>query len=148
MIALNFNELRFTGYLAKPVEVKILNNDKKVASLTLIQNERFKLSDGSPGERKTVADFELWGPSIDNLARLTTTGTGLYVEAKLKTNSWKDRETGVARQRLVLEVTSWRFAEAKKPSANTTTQPATAEPEIEATGAPQVGVPGDDEPPF
>ncbi len=145
MIHLHFNEGRITGYLAKPVEVNTINSEKKVARLTIIQNERYKNRQGEACERKIVVDLELWGPSVDNLARLANTGTGLYVEYKLKTSFWKDKETQQQRQRLVLEVTSWRFAEAKKTDANEAPQ---SEPELEPAGQPQAGVQGDDEPPF
>ena len=86
------NKVILVGNLGKDPEVRYLDNNKVVANLTLATTENYKDRNGNRVENTEWHDLELW----DGLAKIAeqylTKGRSIYVEGKIKTDSWKDDE--------------------------------------------------------
>ena len=86
------NKVILVGNLGKDPEVRYLDNNKVVANLTLATTENYKDRNGNKVENTEWHDLELW----DGLAKIAeqylTKGRSIYVEGKIKTDSWKDDE--------------------------------------------------------
>ena len=86
------NKVILVGNLGKDPEVRYLENNKVVANLTLATTENYKDRNGNKVENTEWHDLELW----DGLAKIAeqylTKGRSIYVEGKIKTDSWKDDE--------------------------------------------------------
>ena len=86
------NKVILIGNLGKDPEVRYLDNNKVVAKLTLATTENYKDRNGNKVENTEWHDLELW----DGLAKIAeqylTKGRSIYVEGKIKTDSWKDDE--------------------------------------------------------
>ena len=86
------NKVILIGNLGKDPEVRYLENNKVVANLTLATTENYKDRNGNKVENTEWHDLELW----DGLAKIAeqylTKGRSIYVEGKIKTDSWKDDE--------------------------------------------------------
>ena len=86
------NKVILIGNLGKDPEVRYLDNNKVVANLTLATTENYKDRNGNRVENTEWHDLELW----DGLAKIAeqylTKGKSIYVEGKIKTDSWKDEE--------------------------------------------------------
>ena len=86
------NKVILIGNLGKDPEVRYLDNNKVVANLTLATTENYKDRNGNKVENTEWHDLELW----DGLAKIAeqylTKGRSIYVEGKIKTDSWKDDE--------------------------------------------------------
>ena len=84
------NKVILVGNLGKDPEVRYLDNNKVVANLTLATTENYKDRNGNKVENTEWHDLELW----DGLAKIAeqylTKGRSIYVEGKIKTDSWKD----------------------------------------------------------
>ncbi|MAJ50627.1 MAG: single-stranded DNA-binding protein [Flammeovirgaceae bacterium] len=84
------NKVILVGNLGKDPEVRYLDNNKVVANLTLATTENYKDRNGNKVENTEWHDLELW----DGLAKIAeqylTKGKSIYVEGKIKTDSWKD----------------------------------------------------------
>jgi len=84
------NKVILVGNLGKDPEVRYLENNKVVANLTLATTENYKDRNGNKVENTEWHDLELW----DGLAKIAeqylTKGKSIYVEGKIKTDSWKD----------------------------------------------------------
>ena len=84
------NKVILIGNLGKDPEVRYLDNNKVVANLTLATTENYKDRNGNKVENTEWHDLELW----DGLAKIAeqylTKGRSIYVEGKIKTDSWKD----------------------------------------------------------
>ena len=84
------NKVILIGNLGKDPEVRYLDNNKVVAKLTLATTENYKDRNGNKVENTEWHDLELW----DGLAKIAeqylTKGRSIYVEGKIKTDSWKD----------------------------------------------------------
>ena len=86
------NKVILIGNLGKDPEIRYLDNNKVVANLTLATTENYKDRNGNRVENTEWHDLELW----DGLAKIAeqylTKGKSIYVEGKIKTDSWKDDE--------------------------------------------------------
>jgi len=84
------NKVILVGNLGKDPEVRYLENNKVVANLSLATTENYKDRNGNKVENTEWHDLELW----DGLAKIAeqylTKGKSIYVEGKIKTDSWKD----------------------------------------------------------
>jgi single-strand DNA-binding protein len=89
---MSVNKVILLGNLGRDPEVRYLDNNKVVAHLSLATSETFT---GRNGERKVETEWhnvELW----DNLAKVAEkflkTGSQVYIEGKIKTESWRDKD--------------------------------------------------------
>ena len=84
------NKVILVGNLGKDPEVRYLDNNKVEANLTLATTESYKDRNGNRVENTEWHDLELW----DGLAKIAeqylTKGKSIYVEGKIKTDSWQD----------------------------------------------------------
>jgi single-strand DNA-binding protein len=100
------NNVVFTGYTTDQVTTHDVRG-KPVANFTLGHTRRYKKADNTTGEETSFLDCELYGPSATTLAQYAKKGTGLYVEGRLKMNSWtKDNQK---HSKVVIIVSAWQF---------------------------------------
>ena len=97
------NKVILIGNLGKDPEVRYLENGKAVANVTLATTERYKDRNGNQVENTEWHDLEMW----DGLAKIAeqylTKGKSIYVEGKIKTDSWQD-DQGVKKYRTRIRV--------------------------------------------
>ena len=92
-MALNKTRVEVLGNLTHFPELKTTSSGKRVLDLTLAVNQS---KDGD-------ADFvrvSVWGAWAENLIKTAGKGALVYVEGRLRSESWKDKETGENRSRL------------------------------------------------
>jgi single-strand DNA-binding protein len=89
---MSVNKVILVGNLGKDPEVRYLDNQKVVAQFSLATSETYT---DRNGERKVETEWhniEMW----DNLAKIAEKylkkGSQVYVEGKIKSESWKDKE--------------------------------------------------------
>ena len=86
------NKVILIGNLGKDPEVRYLENGKAVANVTLATTERYKDREGNQVENTEWHDLEMW----DGLAKIAeqylSKGKSIYVEGKIKTDSWQDEQ--------------------------------------------------------
>jgi single-strand DNA-binding protein len=89
---MSVNKVILVGNLGKDPEVRYLDNQKVVAQFSLATSETYT---DRNGERKVETEWhniEMW----DTLARIAEKylkkGSQVYVEGKIKSESWKDKE--------------------------------------------------------
>ena len=81
------------GNLGKDPEVRHLENGTAVANFTLATSETYK--DRNSGERVTQTEWHnvvLWRGLAEVAEKYLKKGNQVYVEGKLKTRSWEDKE--------------------------------------------------------
>jgi single-strand DNA-binding protein len=82
------------------VESKALPSGSSVASLSLAVNRSYKTESGATREEVLFVDVELWGRVAEIAAQYVKKGAPLYVEGRLKMDSWEDKETGQKRSKM------------------------------------------------
>jgi single-strand DNA-binding protein len=106
---MSVNKVILVGNVGKDPEVKYIDGNKVVARITLATNESYRDRNGQNVEQTEWHNIEMW----DDLARLAEKyvkkGKMIYVEGKLRTNKWMDKETNQERQSKFIRATAMTF---------------------------------------
>ncbi|MEM7548336.1 MAG: single-stranded DNA-binding protein [Bacteroidota bacterium] len=87
------NKVILVGNLGKDPEVRHLESGATVANFTLATSETYK--DRNSGERVTQTEWHnivLWRGLADVAEKYLRKGSQVYVEGKIKTRSWEDKD--------------------------------------------------------
>jgi single-strand DNA-binding protein len=87
------NKVILIGNLGKDPEVRHLESGVAVANFSIATSESYK--DKTSGERKTQTDWHnivMWRGLADVAEKYLKKGSSVYIEGKLKTRSWDDKE--------------------------------------------------------
>ncbi len=87
------NKVILVGRLGKDPEVRHLESGTAVANFTMATTESYR--DRNTGERKDITDWHnivLWRGLADVAEKYLKKGNLIYVEGKLKTRSWEDKD--------------------------------------------------------
>lgn len=91
MATRSVNKVILLGHLGKDAETKFTPNGTAVSNFTLATNRRWK--DQQSGEWKEETDWHrivLW--RSENRANYLLKGTPVYIEGRLQTRSWEDKD--------------------------------------------------------
>lgn len=87
------NKVILIGNLGKDPEVRRLENGGVVANFPMATTETY--TDRTTGERRDITDWHnivVWRGLAEIVEKYVRKGTKLYVEGKLKTRSWTDKD--------------------------------------------------------
>lgn len=87
------NKVILIGNIGKDPEVRRLENGAVVASFSLATSETYV--DRTTGERRDTTDWHnivCWRGLAEIVEKYVRKGSKIYIEGKLKTRSWQDRE--------------------------------------------------------
>ena len=90
------NKVILVGNLGKDPEVRTLENGAKVANFTLATSESYKNKDGQRVTQTEWHNIVLWRGLADIAERYLNKGNQVYIEGKIRTRSWDDKD-GVKR---------------------------------------------------
>ncbi|PYX56775.1 MAG: single-stranded DNA-binding protein [Acidobacteria bacterium] len=93
MAGKSVNKVILIGNLGKDPEVKYTPAGTAVAKITLATNERFKDKSGEWQERTEWHNVVLWQRLAEIAGEYLKKGSKLYVEGRLQTHSWEDKQT-------------------------------------------------------
>ena len=85
------NKVFLIGNLGKNPEIVNFENAKK-AAFPLATTESFKNKDGQKVEQTEWHNIVCWRGLADIAERFLQKGTQVYIEGKLRTRSWEDKE--------------------------------------------------------
>lgn len=102
----SLNRIELIGNVGKDPEIRTFDNGDKVASLSLATSERYKDRKGELREVTEWHNITVFGSQADNVERIIVKGTLLFVEGRLRSREYEDRE-GVTRK--AVEVVCNRF---------------------------------------
>lgn len=114
MMAANLNKVMLIGNLTRDVELKYLQGGTAIASFSLAINRTW--FDKANNEKKQEVEFvniTVFGKSAENCANYLSKGKSAFVEGRLKTETWEDRNGGGKRARTVVIADSVQFLGAK-----------------------------------
>lgn len=93
------NKVILIGNVGADPEIRSLGNDQRVARLRIATSERWK--DRNSGERKERTEWHTVSVFNQGLVgvieRFVKKGSKLYIEGKLETRDWEDKESGAKR---------------------------------------------------
>ena len=101
---MSFNKIIAVGNLGKDPELRYTPNGDAVCSFSLAVNQKAK-----GGEKETTwFKVTLWRKMAENAAKYLTKGTPVYIEGRLNTEAWTDRD-GKNQITLEIQATDMQF---------------------------------------
>lgn len=79
------------GNVGKDPEIRHLENDSMVASFPLATSERFKDKNGDWQDQTEWHNIVCWKTLAERVEKYVKKGSQLFVEGKIRTNSWVDQ---------------------------------------------------------
>ena len=90
------NKVILVGNLGKDPEVKYLDNGVAVANFSLATTENYKNKSGERVSQTEWHNIVLWRGLAEVAEKYLKKGASVYIEGKIKTRKWEDKE-GVVR---------------------------------------------------
>ncbi|MDO4512396.1 MAG: single-stranded DNA-binding protein [Bacteroidales bacterium] len=97
---MSVNKVILIGNVGKDPDIRYPQQGQCVASFSLATTEKFT-SNGQLTERTEWHNIVVWGKQAETVEKYVRKGTKLYIEGKLRTRQWEDRN---AIKRYVTEV--------------------------------------------
>jgi single-strand DNA-binding protein len=131
------NKVILIGNLGRDPELRFTKDGRPVANFTLATNERWRDKEGNNQERTEWHRIVVWDKTAENCAQYLAKGRSCYVEGRLQTREWEDKD-GNKRQTTEVVAQNVTFLGGRGEGAG---RPADA-----SAPAPPAGGPGDDIP--
>ncbi len=86
------NRVILVGNLGRDAELRYTGGGAAVASFSVATTEVWKDKDGQRQEQTEWHRISLWGKQAESVAQYLTKGKQVYVEGRLQTRKWQDKE--------------------------------------------------------
>ena len=87
------NKVILLGHLGKDPEVKYTPSGTAVAKFSIATNERYKDKDGNWQDRTEWHNIVAWQRTAEIAGEYLKKGKQVYIEGRLRTDSWEDKNT-------------------------------------------------------
>lgn len=91
------NKVLLIGNLGRDPEVRSTASGQPVASFTLATNRRWRDKGGTLQKETEWHNIVVWGRQAEIAGQYLTKGKQIYLEGRIQTRSWDDRQTGEKR---------------------------------------------------
>jgi single-strand DNA-binding protein len=98
-MARSVNKVILIGNVGKDPEIRSSANGVAVANLTLATSDRFQDAQGNWQDRTEWHTLVAFKRTAEIVRDYVKKGSKLYIEGKLQTRSWEDKETSVKKYR-------------------------------------------------
>lgn len=86
------NKVILLGNVCQNPEIRTIGNDKKVANFSIATNESYKNKQGERVNNTEFHNIVMWSPLAEIAEKYLFKGNQVYVEGKLTTRPWDDKE--------------------------------------------------------
>ncbi len=104
----SLNKVMIIGNLTRDPELRYTPKGQAVTDIALAVNRRYVV-DGEKREEVTYVDVTFWGKGAEIIAQYMKKGNPMYVEGRLRLDSWDDKTTGQKRSRLTVTGEEFQF---------------------------------------
>ena len=134
------NKVILIGNLGRDPELRYTQGGQAVANFTLATNERFSTKDGDKQERTEWHRIVAWGRTGELCAQYLSKGRSVYLEGRLQTREWEDKE-GQKRRTTEIVATTVQFLGGRGEGGSGGQASSIAEGGLDAGGPPPDDVP-------
>lgn len=110
----NFNKVLLMGNLTRDPELRYTQGGSALVKFGLAVNRKYKGKSGELVEEVTFVDIEGWGASAETFNQYMRKGRGVFVEGRLRLDSWQDKD-GQKKSKLVVVMENFQFLGAGGP---------------------------------
>ena len=86
------NRVILIGNLGRDPELRYLQSGQAVTTFSVATNDRWTDREGKPQERTEWHRVVVWGKQAENCANYLAKGRSVYIEGRLQTREWEDKE--------------------------------------------------------
>ena len=104
----NFNKVLLMGNLTRDPQLKYLPNQTPVVEFGIASNRRYTVN-GEQREEVTFVDCSAFGRPAEIINQYCQKGKPIFLEGRLKFDSWEDRTSGQKRSKLSVVVENFQF---------------------------------------
>jgi single-strand DNA-binding protein len=100
------------GNITRDVQLKQTSGNQSVVEIGVAVNRKYKTKDGQEREEVTFVDCECWGPRAEVIAKYFTKGKPIFIEGRLKLDTWEDKD-GQKRSKMRVMIEDFQFVEGR-----------------------------------
>ena len=93
------NKVILVGNLGRDPEVRSTPSGQPVANFSIATSRKWKDRDGNRQEQTEWHNIVCWGRQAEVAGEYLTKGKQIYVEGRLQTRSWEDKQSGEKKYR-------------------------------------------------
>ena len=105
----SFNKVILLGNLTRDPQLKYLPSQTAVAEFGLAVNRKFRTQSGEDREEVTFVDCSAFAKQAELINQYFTKGKPIFIEGRLKYDSWEDKQGGGKRSKLTVVVENFQF---------------------------------------
>ena len=118
---MNVNKAIIVGRLTRDPELRTIQSGQTIASFSVATSRQWKDQSGQKQEKVDFHNVVAWGKQGEVIGQYFTKGQEIYVEGRLETQSWDDKESGKKMYRTEIVLEKFEFG-AKPGNANSAGQ--------------------------
>lgn len=103
------NKVFLYGNLTRDPEMRALPSGGQVANFSIATNRVYKDRDGAKKEQVEFHSVVAFGRQADLIGQYMKKGRPLYVEGRIQTRSWDDKQSGEKKYRTEIVVENFQF---------------------------------------
>jgi len=142
------NKVILIGNLGRDPELRSTTTGQQVASFSLATSRRWNDRDGNRQEQTEWHNIVCWGRQAEVASQYLTKGKQIYVEGRIHTNSWDDRQSGEKRYRTEIICDNFQMLGSRGDAGGSGFGGQRTEPPDAGGEAPPAGGAEDDDIPF
>ncbi len=137
-----FNKVMLIGNLTRDPELRYTPKGTAVVKLGIAVNRTWRDETGATKEEVTFVDVDAFGRQAETLAQYMKKGKPIFVEGRLRLDTWDDKQTNQKRSKLGVVLEGFQFLDyGGRPSDDGTAgtaapHPAAARPQNAASAPP------------
>jgi single-strand DNA-binding protein len=105
----NVNKVILIGNLTRDPQLKYLPSQTAVVEFGLATNRKFKAANGEVREEVCFVDCSAFARTAEVINQYCQKGRPIYIEGRLKFDSWEDKQGGGKRSKLTVVVENFQF---------------------------------------
>lgn len=105
----SFNKVILMGNLTRDPQLKYLPSQMAVAEFGLAMNRKFRTQAGEDREEVTFVDCSAFGKTGELINQYFTKGKPIFIEGRIKYDSWEDKQGGGKRSKITVVVENFQF---------------------------------------
>jgi single-strand DNA-binding protein len=105
----SFNKVILMGNLTRDPELRYTPKGTAIARLGVAVNRRWTSEGGEQREETTFVDVDAFGKQAETLGQYMKKGRPIFIEGRLRLDSWEDKNTGQKRSKLGVVLENFQF---------------------------------------
>lgn len=111
---MNLNLVQICGRITRDPEVRTMPNGTQVASFSVASNRTWKDQQGQKQEEVEFHNVVAFGRQAEIIQQYFHKGDEIYVQGRLKTSSWDDKNGGAKRYKTEIVLEKFEFGQKSK----------------------------------